>query len=151
MSADGKKPTVQKRYYDIISYFVTQATFSFTTAPFVVLTLQGSLLVWSRVYFYVIIGIAASMAFFASPAKVWLTKTLNKRNHPVIQRTTSQETIGQPLLGLPSDPAQDIDEVMNEVREEFEARRRKGLDVKIPTGDQLKEIAENKLQMGKAS
>ncbi|MCJ1353094.1 MAG: lysophospholipid acyltransferase [Icmadophila ericetorum] len=151
MSPDGKKPTPYKRYYDIMSYFVTQAIFSFTTAPFVVLSLPGSLLVWSRVYFFVIIGIAASMGFFASPAKVWLIKTLNKRNHPMLQRTISQETISQPLLGLPSDPAQDLDEAMNEVREEFEARRRKGLDVNMPTGNQLKDMAATKLQMGKAS
>ena len=40
---------------------------------------------------------------------------------------------------------------MNEVREEFEARRRKGLDVNMPTGNQLKDMAATKLQMGKAS
>ena len=72
LTPDGQRPTAYKPYYDIMSYLVTQTAFCFTTAPFVLLTLPSSLLVWARVYFYSIIGVAASMAFFASPAKPWL-------------------------------------------------------------------------------
>lgn len=36
------------------------------------------------------------------------------------------EASGYPLMGLPSDPARDLDEVTKEIRSEIEARRRKG-------------------------
>ena len=145
MSPDGQKPTPYKRYYDVLSYLSTQAAFSFTTAPFVILNLPASLLVWSRVYFYAIVGVAASMAFFASPGKLWLNQRLARRNHPAFQRTISQETIGHPLLGLPNDPARDIDEAVKEVREEVEVRRRRGASVTMPTGKDLRSAVEDKL------
>ena len=85
------------------------------------------------------------MAFFESPAKAWLVKELKTRNHPTLQRTTSQETIGQPLLGLPSDPMRDVDEAVREVREEVEARRRRGASVSMPVGQDLKAVVEDKL------
>ena len=145
MTPDGQKPTLNKRYYDILSYVATQAAFCFTTAPFVLLTLPSSLLVWSRVYFYTIFGVAASMAFFASPAKPWLNKRLSERNHLTPQRSSSQSSINQPMLGLPSDPGQDIDEAVKEIREEVEVRRRKGLSASMPAGKDLKVAVENKL------
>ncbi|MCJ1406409.1 lysophospholipid acyltransferase [Ptychographa xylographoides] len=145
LTPDGQRPTPNKRYYDVVTYLATQVTFCFVTAPFVLLTLPGSLVVWSRVYFYAVIGVAASMAFFESPAKAWLVKELKTRNHPTLQRTTSQETIGQPLLGLPSDPMRDVDEAVREVREEVEARRRRGASVSMPVGQDLKAVVEDKL------
>ena len=145
MSPDGQTPTPYKPYYDVLSYLATQATFSFTTAPFVLLTLPSSLLAWARVYFYAIIGVAISMAFFASPGKVWLDQNLRKRNLPTKQRTISQESISHPLLGLPSDPAQDVDEAVKEVRQEVEVRRQRGNSVRMPQGKELKAAVENKL------
>ncbi|KAA8572641.1 hypothetical protein EYC84_003240 [Monilinia fructicola] len=62
------QPTPHKLYYDLFSWLATQLAFSFTVAPFILLTLPASFLVWSRVYFYAIIGTALSTAFFASPA-----------------------------------------------------------------------------------
>ncbi|KAI9697929.1 MAG: lysophospholipid acyltransferase [Candelina mexicana] len=126
ISPDGKTPLPSKRYYDILSYFATQTAFSFCTAPFVLLTLPASIAVWSRVYFYCLIGVAASMAFFASPAKPWLIKELRKRNAPAIQRTGSHESLNHPMMGLPNDPGQEFDEIVKEVREEVDARRRRG-------------------------
>ena len=35
MTPDGTRPTPQKRYYDILCYFITQAAFSFTVNPFI--------------------------------------------------------------------------------------------------------------------
>ena len=145
MSPDGLKPTPDKRYYDILSYVATHAAFCFTTAPFVLLTLPSSLLVWSRVYFYTIVGVAVSMAFFASPAKPWLNERLSKRNHPTPHRSSSQSSINQPMLGLPSDPGQDIDEAVREIRAEVEIRRRRGLSGSMPAGKDLKVAVENKL------
>ena len=145
MSTDGQKPTPHKPYYDLLSYLATQATFCFVTAPFVLLTLPSSLLAWNRVYFYAIFGVAASMAFFASPGKVWMNKKLRQRNLPATQRTVSQESISHPLLGLPSDPAQDIDEAVKEVKQEVEARRQRGHSVRMPSGNDLKSAVEDKL------
>ena len=130
-----------KPYYDVLSYLITQAAFSFTTAPFVLLTLPDSLLVWSRVYFYVVFGVAASTAFFASPAKGWLIKKLETRNKPALQ---PKEKTEHPLMGLPNDPGKDIDEAVREIREEVEARRR-GTSVSKPTGEDMKSAMEEKL------
>ncbi len=85
------------------------------------------------------------MGFFASPAKQYLIKQINKRNHPRVQRTASQETLGQPTLGLPSDPGRDIDEALKEIRIEVETRRRRGSKVSMPTGQELKAAVEDKL------
>ena len=145
LTPDGTRPTKYKPYYDFFSYIVTQAVFSFTTAPFVLLTLPASLLVWSRVYFYAIIGVAVSMAFFASPGKVWLIKQLNERNHSSLRPSASQETLGQPLMGLPSDPQRDVAEAVQEIKEEVELRRRRGNSATMPTGIDLKEAVEDKL------
>jgi lysophospholipid acyltransferase len=93
----------------------------------VLLTLPASLLVWSRVYFYAIIGTALSTAFFASPAKAYLIKKLNERSgeKAKLQRTQSQESLAgkEPVLGLPPDPQQDLEEVVREVRAEMAARQ----------------------------
>ncbi|RDW89440.1 MBOAT family protein [Coleophoma cylindrospora] len=131
------KPTSLKIYYDIFSYLVTQLAFSFTTAPFVLLTLSDSFLVWARVYFYAIIGTALSMAFFASPAKASLVKALNKRSGATapsgrpsdLKHSYSQESLAgkEPVLGLPPDPEADIDEAIKEVKAEMQARQRKGM------------------------
>lgn len=142
LTTDGQRPTQYKIYYDILSYFVTQAAFCFTTAPFVLLTLPSSLLVWARVYFYVILGAAASMAFFASPAKPWLIHQLKKRNQNVLQ---PKENAENPLLGMPSDPAGDIDEAVHEIMEEVEARRKRGRSISMPTGGDMKAAVEDKL------
>ena len=122
-------PTSSKIYYDIFSYLITQLAFSFTVAPFVLLTLPASFLVWARVYFYGAVGTALATAFFASPAKQFLIKKLNVRAGTTgssLQRTQSQESISskEPVLGLPAEPAEDLDEMMSEVRAEMERQRK---------------------------
>jgi lysophospholipid acyltransferase len=123
------QPNLSKVYYDIFSYLVTQLSFSFITAPFVLLTLPASFLVWSRVYFYAVIGTALSTAFFASPAKAFLAKKVNERAGvagPRLKRTHSAESLAQkePVLGLPPDPQAELEELVGEVRKEIEVRRR---------------------------
>jgi len=142
LSPDGQRPTSYKIYYDILCYLATQTAFCFTTAPFVLLSLPSSLLVWARVYFYAVLGTAASVAFFASPAKPWLIKRLKQRNQ---NATQPKETKEHPLLGMPSDPAGDIDEAITEIRDEVETRRRRGQSISMPTGADLKAVVENKL------
>ena len=106
----------------------TQLTFSFATGPFVTLTLSASLLVWSRVYFYAVIGTALATAFFASPARTYLIKQQAKRSGAggaKMVRAKSQESLAanQPVLGLPADPQQDFQEILKEVQAEIEARQ----------------------------
>lgn len=72
-------PLPSKPVYDVLSFLATQLAFSFAVAPFVLLTLPDSLLAWSRVYFYIIVAVALSTAFFASPAKPALKKLLEQR------------------------------------------------------------------------
>jgi lysophospholipid acyltransferase len=145
MAPDGQRPSPYKVYYDVATYFVTQTVFCFTTAPFVILTMRGSLLAWTRVYYYAIAGVAASMALFASPAKDWLIQQQRKRSHPSLHRTHSYDTSYQPLLGLPHDPQRDVDEAVQEIRAEVQARRRHGASAVMPKGQDLKDAAEERL------
>jgi lysophospholipid acyltransferase len=87
------------------------------------------LLVWSRVYFYAVIITALSTAFFASSGKKYLISQLNQRNGTIgLRRTQSQESLAnrEPVLGLPSQPQEDLEELVSEVKAEFETRQRKG-------------------------
>jgi lysophospholipid acyltransferase len=130
MSADGKTPLPIKRYYDFFSYVVTQLAFSFTTAPFVLLTIHDSFLVWSRVYFYCIIGTIACSVFLITPGKQWLQSQVKAKNRPAMARADSHD--GAPTLGLPNDPGKAWDEMVEEITNEIDARRKKGIPI---TGD----------------
>ncbi len=48
-------------------------------------------------------------------------------------------------LGLPSDPAREVDEAVREIRDEVERRRERGQSVSLPTGGDLKAAVEEKL------
>ncbi|KAI1334190.1 MBOAT family protein [Xylariaceae sp. FL0016] len=128
-----QKPTPNKKYYDFASWFATQAVFSFTVAPFVILQLDKCLIAWARVYFYAIVAVGGSMAFFMSPAKLHLRRALEKRTREAgarLVRSTSQESLasghgGEPLLGLSADPGQDVDEAIQEIRGEIEKAQKK--------------------------
>jgi len=94
--------------------------------------MPASLLVWTRVYFYAVIGTALATGFFASPAKAFLIKKLNKRSGATagkLKRTHSQESLAgrEPVLGLPPDPQKELAEIVQEVKAEMEARQRKGM------------------------
>lgn len=148
---------------------MTQTAFCFTTVPFCLLTLPASLLVWSRVYFYCIIGTAASMAFFASPAKAWLTHQLKIRNassaadgdqtalqkqghQPATRpdlsaRRTTHESLrdGYGGLGLPDDPQREVEEAMEEIKAELEVRQRRGSKITVPTAEEMRRMVEDRL------
>ncbi|ETN45610.1 uncharacterized protein HMPREF1541_09442 [Cyphellophora europaea CBS 101466] len=143
-----------KRYYDFLSWLITQVSFSFVTAPFVLLSLHDSMMVWARVYFYVPIGVAAALAFFSPflPFKKMLVKKLDARNQRPdgkLSRTHSHESLDPPtLLGLPHDPGAQIDDAIDEIRTEIEARRRRGSVVQMPTGNELRKMVEDKVGRG---
>ncbi|CAM1510307.1 Fc.00g006420.m01.CDS01 [Cosmosporella sp. VM-42] len=124
------KPSPKKKYYDIATYLVTQLTFSFTTSPFIILTFSGSIIAWSRVYFYAFIWTVASLVFFASPGKVTLKKWFEKRQGRASAKlvrsiSTDSLTGGQPILGISKDPERDINEAVEEFRAEVERQKRK--------------------------
>jgi lysophospholipid acyltransferase len=57
---------------------VTQLIFSFTSVPFIVLTVRDTLTIWSRVYMFGVLGVATSYAAFSTPA----VRTLLARSAP---------------------------------------------------------------------
>ncbi|POS84053.1 hypothetical protein EPUL_004506, partial [Erysiphe pulchra] len=114
------KPTSLKPLYDIFSYIVTQISLSFITAPFIFLDLESSLLVWSRLYFFGIIGTAFSTIFFASPAKRILVKKLYERNgkeNPKTKTKPSSDTTLEPVLGIPPSIENDLKEIVQEIND----------------------------------
>ncbi|KAG5287934.1 MBOAT family protein [Histoplasma ohiense] len=158
LTPDGSAATPYKRFYDILTWLTTQLTLSFTAAPFVILHFKPSVHVWSSVYYYGIVGIAASQAFFSSPAKRFLVKRLKARGGgggggggggPVSRQPSRtrepQEPSEQPVLGLPPNPGRDIEDAVNEVMREIEVRRRRGSVVAMPSGRELMAAVEEKL------
>lgn len=131
LDAVTQQPLPSKKYYDVVSWLVTQLTFSFVVAPFIVLRLDQSLAVWTSVRFYAIIGTAATMVFFASPGKAYLRSQLETRNKAAgggLHRSPSTDSLpgGQrpePVLGISNDPGRDIDEAVQEFRTEIERVR----------------------------
>ena len=132
-----------KKFYDVASWLTTQLTFSFAVAPFLVLSFSGSLLAWSRVYYYAIIGTLTLMAFFASPAKKFLKNKMEKRNAAAgvgangdagrrgngngnLSRSASSDSLASrtPVMGMPQDLEKEFDDAMSEIRA-FEAEKRK--------------------------
>ncbi|KAF5663668.1 putative membrane-bound O-acyltransferase domain-containing protein [Fusarium heterosporum] len=123
-------PSPNKKYYDFASYLATQLTFTFATAPFLILQLQGSLLAWSRVNFYAVIWTVLSLIFFKSPGKAILKKKLEERQGRAsakLEHSTSTESLNgtDPILGISKDPESDISEAMEEIRTEVQMRQRR--------------------------
>jgi lysophospholipid acyltransferase len=119
------KPTAMKIYYDIASWAVTQLIFSFATAPFLILSLHGSLLVWGRLYHYgsvitlLALGILASPATHASQA--WLEERRRRIGVDTLDTSHYHESVPtrEPILGLSVDPETDIHEAVAVIRAEL--------------------------------
>ncbi|KAF2012636.1 MBOAT-domain-containing protein [Aaosphaeria arxii CBS 175.79] len=152
LTPDGKAPLPSKKYYDIFTIFLTQAAFAFTTAPFVFLSFTDSITIWARVYFYTLIGTAASFALFSRslpfrqqlikrqqtrqpPAPPIDVSTIEKAAREEVQKDKTLHREGSdadslhqraPTLGLPDDPEREIQEIVDEVRREIDERRRRG-------------------------
>ncbi|KAI9660297.1 MAG: Lysophospholipid acyltransferase 1 [Trizodia sp. TS-e1964] len=127
LAPDGSGTSL-KPAYDIFGYLATQLGFSFTVAPFILLDFRSCILVWWRVYFYAVVGVAVTMAVFASPVKPWLAKQLQSHNkRPGLVSQASQES--GPVGWIPDDPAGKLDEAVQEMVLEMEARQRKGKGV----------------------
>ncbi len=107
------------------------------------------------------------MALFASPAKPYLIRKLQERNRAALEKAAAAAAAmknvagkvqpnneygdgygdNQPIMGLPGDFGEDVEEVMREIREEIEAIRGNGGIVEDPTGVEVKAAVEYKLGM----
>ena len=67
------------------------------------------------------------------------------RNKRTIGKEQEGDSRGNPLMGLPSDPGEDVQEAINEIRQEVETRRRQGSFVGMPKGEEMKAAIERKL------
>lgn len=129
-------------YYDIFSFLVTQTAFSFATTPFLVLGFSDSVKVWARVYFYCVVGVAASSAFFASPAKAMMKQKIEERSNKAgvaMKRSASTESLAtggsrdsEPLVGpgLSSDVNRELGQMVDEARQTWQEREKKGKGLK---------------------
>lgn len=138
LSRDGSTSLQTKRYYDVFSWLITQSVFSFTVAPFILLSFHDTVLVWARVWFYGIVGVSAASLFLASPGKAWLQAQVKNRSstsRPAVSRAESQDT--HPTLGLPNDPGKEWDNMVEEISAELEARTKKGQ----PISEELRQTA----------
>lgn len=131
-----------KPYYDVASWFVTQLIMSFTVAPFVLLSFNGTISVWRHVYFYGVVGVASAMAFFASPARGYLIAQQKKRSRPALARTVSADA---PVLGLPNDLEKDVDDAIKEISEEIQEMCKHGATASIPSAQEARALVEEKL------
>lgn len=127
--------TSTKVYYDALSIIVTQLTFAFIVAPFLVLSFSGSLQVWGQLYFYPIIAIALSIAFFSSPGKQLLRKKLEERQGKLggrLARSTSQESLmcKEPVYGVSADPQRDLSEIVDEIKSDVKKAEMKTTETK---------------------
>jgi lysophospholipid acyltransferase len=93
LTPDGKDALPSKKYYDIFTFILTQTVFAYTVAPFVLLGFKESITVWSRVYFYVLWGTAASFALFSRslPFRAYLIKLQNARTGTAVSTAKSND------------------------------------------------------------
>lgn len=144
LAPDGKTPTKYKPYYDVFTWFVTQFAFSFTTTPFILLSIHSSMTAWARVYFYCIIGVTASSIFLVTPGKTYLQKQVKTRSaRPELKRHESQESMQGATLGVPSEPGREFDEMVDEIMEEV--KKRQGSST-LPDGQELRRKVEETLR-----
>ncbi|SMQ53226.1 unnamed protein product [Zymoseptoria tritici ST99CH_3D7] len=149
LTPDGSQATSNKIYYDIFTWLVTQLVFSFTTAPFILLSIRSSTLVWARVYFYAIIGVLGCSIFLATPGKAWLSKKVKARtgaSRPGIRRNESQDHLEGATLGVPVNLVKEFDEMVDEIVEEVKRRRAAGNGDKGPEGAELRSLVAETLK-----
>ncbi len=171
LTPDGKSDLPSKRYYDIFTTILTQTVFAFTVAPFILLGFSDTLKVWARVYFYNLIGLAATFVLFSRslPFRKQLVQRQAARQPKAavppsdesliektareavekerLQRVNSIDSDSEhrkiPVYGLPDDPEAEIDEIVSEVKAEIQERRRRG---SLMQGFDVKAAVQEKLR-----
>ncbi|KAL5114533.1 Lysophospholipid acyltransferase [Pleosporales sp. CAS-2024a] len=169
LTPDGKNPLPSKKIYDMVTLVITQVIFAYTVAPFILLGFSDTLRVWSRVYFYALVSLAASFAVFSRrlPFRKQLVQLQTARAPQAsttsvdesaieraareelkLTRATSQDSVASkkmPLHGISDDPEAEIDEIVREVKAEFDLRRRRGsvvlnFDVKKAVQEKMRQF-----------
>lgn len=171
MTPDGKAPLPSKRYYDLATTLLTQVVFAYVVAPFILLGFSDTIKVWARVYFYTLVGVAASFALFSRslPFRKQITQLQTARmpqpapgtvDEPLIKKTAMEEVRRErllrtnsidsiadhgkvPILGIADDLEAEIDEIVKEVKAEIEERRRRG---SVMQGFDVKKAVQEKLK-----
>lgn len=128
--------------------------FSFTVAPFILLGFSDTLKVWSRVYFYTLIGVAGSYGLFSRslPFRKQLQQRQSSRIAPksavdvdvsnieqiakeeikkdTLTRTNTATSTASsrraPTLGIAEDPEAELDAIVAQVKYEIAERKRRG-------------------------
>ncbi|KAJ4991662.1 MBOAT family protein [Stagonosporopsis vannaccii] len=154
LTADGKSSLPTKIYYDVFTFFLTQLAFSFTVAPFILLGFSDTVKVWSRVYFYTLIGVAGSYGLFSRslPVRKLLQQRQSGRQAPksavdvdvsnieqiakeeikkdTLTRTNTTTSTASskraPTLGIADDPEAELDAIVAQVKHEIAERKRRG-------------------------
>lgn len=94
------------------------------------------MLVWQRVYFYGVIEAVTGILLFMTPVKKWLAqmqKTRVKRHEQVtaaqaaaqLQRPhlkSEPSYVKGGMLGMPDDPGEDVDDFVEQLKEQVNAR-----------------------------
>lgn len=153
---------------------MTQIIFAYTVAPFILLGFSDTMKVWARVYFYTLIGVAASFAVFSKslPVRQQLVQlqaarapkaapvddtAIEKETRDAIKRQTlaransydSTSSSKMPLHGIADDPEAEIDDIVREIKAEIEQRKRRGS--LTGSGFDLKKAVQEKLEQFKKS
>ncbi|KAK6349694.1 hypothetical protein TWF696_005973 [Orbilia brochopaga] len=95
------------------------------SAPFVVLDFNNSILLWSRLYFYLHIGMAGLYVILKSPTVNLIKAELKKRSNVVPQQPTREQIRKEALpFGIPDEEVvvADLQEAMEEIQELKERR-----------------------------
>ncbi|KAK7205953.1 MBOAT, membrane-bound O-acyltransferase family-domain-containing protein [Myxozyma melibiosi] len=134
MSPDLSQPGPYKKYYDALTYVVSQMSLQYTVQPFVILTFRDSLYVWSTVYFYVHIGIFIFITTFSQKkvkkyieaklaARTEISSKLDKLRFEIEQARIKKIPVEvervlarEPTLGVPD---QELDEALELMRGEM--------------------------------
>lgn len=137
LEADGKTPKPTKKFYDVISYLVTQLAFGFVCQPFVILDFRKSLYCWWTVGMYVPVITAVTLFVFRGPYLKQVTKyfkslapqpaekvpekisKISPQEAAMLELAVDKAMHGQydsPTLGVPP-----IDVLEQASKEEFEA------------------------------
>jgi len=174
LTPDGRNSLPTKKFYDIATTILTQTIFAYTVAPFILLGFSDTVKVWARVYFYTLIGVAASFALFSKnlPFRQQLVQrqaarlatapvdgaAIEKETRDAIKRQTlaransydSTTSTKSPLHGIADDPEAEIDEIVKEIKAEIEQRKRRG-SLTGSQGFDLKKAVQEKLEQFKKS
>lgn len=125
--------------------------------PFIFLSFADSMAVWQSVYYYGILTTLSSLAFFSSPAKKIFIKKLQARAGNTAGAKKAVSAPAGPTtpaadgherdqtLSLPDDPGKDLGEAVQEIKEEIDARNRRGSTVGMPSGEELKAAVEERI------